>query len=124
VVAYSFKPRFVEPILDGRKGGTIRAVRYRHARPGEELQLYTGMRTNRCRLITRKICLACEPIKINFVSWDVSYVISGSRVFQRLPELDAFARFDGFRDFGEMSNFWQLPVFNGMHIRWLHLPCH
>ncbi len=55
MVAYSFRSQFAEPILAGTKGGTIRAERrgrnlgHRvvnggHAYPGEELQLYTGMR--------------------------------------------------------------------------------
>jgi hypothetical protein len=58
MVAYSFKERFAEPILNGTKGGTIRASRKGplraatggHAKPGEELQLYTDMRTRNCRL--------------------------------------------------------------------------
>ena len=97
MVAYSFQRRFAEPILEGTKGGTIRADRRRHARPGEELQLYVGMRTKQCRLVARKTCLACEPITINFASWRVGYVISGIRCLRRRTELDAFAAFDGFR---------------------------
>ena len=67
----------------GTKGGTIRAARKRsyyqkpgahrpagHARVGEELQLYTGMRTKHCRLIARKTCVAVEPITLVFdPSW-------------------------------------------------------
>jgi hypothetical protein len=45
VVAYSFRQQFRPPILAGTKRQTIRADRKRHARPGEQLQLYTGMRT-------------------------------------------------------------------------------
>ncbi|MEJ0016825.1 MAG: ASCH domain-containing protein [Acetobacteraceae bacterium] len=45
MVAYSFKRDFAAPILAGIKRQTIRADRRRHARPGEVLQLYTGMRT-------------------------------------------------------------------------------
>ena len=48
MVAYSFKRRFREPILAGSKQQTIRADRKRHARRGEALQLYTGMRTTQC----------------------------------------------------------------------------
>jgi hypothetical protein len=43
MVAYSFNPIFVGPILAGTKRQTIRAERKRHARPGEAMQLYTGM---------------------------------------------------------------------------------
>jgi hypothetical protein len=126
MVAYSFQRRFAEPILDGRKGGTIRADRRRHARPGEELQLYTGMRTKQCRLITRMICLAVDPITINFVACNVGYIIiRGTRCLERPTELDAFAAFDGFQNFAEMAKFWAethaADKFHGWHIRWLEL---
>lgn len=67
-VAYSFQQQFAEPILAGTKGGTIRAQRSGrgHARPGEELQLYTGMRTKHCRLICRKPCIAVTRILLGF----------------------------------------------------------
>jgi hypothetical protein len=126
MVAYSFKKQFAEPILDGRKGGTIRADRRRHAHPGEELQLYTGMRTKQCRLITRKTCVAVEPITLNFVGFGVGYIICGARCLRRPPELDAFAAFDGFQNFAEMAEFWAethaADEFHGWHIRWAELP--
>jgi hypothetical protein len=68
MVAYSFQKRFAEPILDGSKLQTIRPDRRRHARPGEELQLYVGMRTKQCRLVARKTCAAVLPIVLNFTS--------------------------------------------------------
>ncbi|MFK5597639.1 hypothetical protein ACFZ8E_11600 [Methylobacterium sp. HMF5984] len=51
MVAYSFKARFAAPILAGTKAQTIpaeRTGRSRHARPGEQLQLFSGMRTKHC----------------------------------------------------------------------------
>lgn len=57
MVAYSFKRQFGPPILAGTKGGTIRNDRKRHARPGEELQLYHGMRTKSCTLIANHIAI-------------------------------------------------------------------
>jgi len=129
MVAYSFRPRFAEPILEGVKGGTIRGARRRHARPGEELQLYTGMRTKRCRLIARKTCLAVEPVALVF---ELSTIWLGERlVAKALPELDAFARFDGFASYAELREFWraeqpaapgQEEHFAGVHVRWLELP--
>jgi hypothetical protein len=125
MVAYSFQRQFAEPILAGTKGGTIRADRRRHARVGEELQLYVGMRTKTCRLVARKRCLAVDPITINLVSWNVGYVISDARCLRRLAELDAFAVFDGFASFQEMAEFWRkthgVQFFRGWHIRWLPL---
>jgi hypothetical protein len=126
MVAYAFKKQFAEPILDGRKGGTIRADRRRHARPGEELQLYTAMRTKQCRLIARKTCVAADPITLNFVSFGMGYIICGGRCLRRQTELDAFASFDGFQSFTEMAKFWAethgADDFHGWHIRWAELP--
>jgi hypothetical protein len=121
MVAYSFKPRFAEPILAGSKGGTIRANRKRHARPGEELQLYTGMRTRQCRLIARKQCVEVEPIEL----WlGADMVEFRNRIFRR--NLDLFARFDGFSSWHELCDFWLYEHgdarFIGVHIRWLPLP--
>ncbi len=46
MVAYSFNPRFIEPIRQGLKTQTIRSYsEARQPRPGQLLQLYTGMRT-------------------------------------------------------------------------------
>ena len=67
MVAYSFRPRFIEPILGGRKRQTIRAIgRRRHARPGDPLQLYAGMRTRNCRLIGRAICIDVVEVGLRF----------------------------------------------------------
>ena len=64
MVAYSFKKRFGPPILAGAKAQTIRADRKRHARPGEFVQLFTGMRTRQCRRLGETPCLSVEPIRI------------------------------------------------------------
>jgi len=123
MVAYSFKSRFAGPILNGHKGGTIRADRRRHARPGEELQLYVGMRTKHCRLIARKTCVAIEPIRLDFIAERFAI---GHRRSLCESELDVFAKFDGFADFVDMAEFWKQthgdPWFCGWHIRWLPLP--
>jgi len=65
MVAYSFKKVFVRQIETGRKRQTIRADRKRHARPGEPVQIYTGMRTRHCRkIIEDPICESVTPIRI------------------------------------------------------------
>lgn len=127
MVAYSFKKQFAAPILDRTKGGTIRLDRKRHARPGEELQLYTGMRTKQCRLITRQTCLDALPIALNF---PVDAVLLSIRrhPLKRFNLLDIFARFDGFPDWAALKAFWReehgadLKPFSGNHIRWLEWP--
>jgi uncharacterized protein YqfB (UPF0267 family) len=122
MVAYSFKAQFAEPILAGTKGGTIRADRRRHARPGEELQLYTAMRTKQCRLVARKECLAVVSIMLDFRR-RIFTLDDASFVGMEPAELDALARFDGFASFDEMASFWtDVDHFEGWHIRWLPLP--
>ncbi len=57
MVAYDFRPMFVGSIRSGNKRQTIRSNRRRHARPGEPMQLYTGMRTKACaKVIDDPLC--------------------------------------------------------------------
>lgn len=142
MVAYSFKSRFIGPIKAGldpasKDGGavyvgsrlynpkrqTIRAVgKRRHARPGDELQLYVGMRTKRCQLIACARCIKVTPITLCF-NGIVTIVIDGGRPLSR-RSANAFARRDGFDDLREMHEFWKsehspLPVgWSGVLIEW------
>lgn len=120
MVAYSFKSRFAPPILAGTKRQTIRADRKRHARTGEQLQLYTGMRTKQCKLIGRAPCLSVWPVTL--ILREVhSVVLEGFR--EIYGDLDTFARADGFKDWGELAGFWAdnhpgVEIFDGVLIRW------
>jgi len=138
VVAYSFRKQFAEPILAGTKGGTIRADRRRHARPGEELQLYIGMRTKHCRLIARKTCIIAQPIRLQFHTLRGDEHLRGVHLFDPRTEdveklisnpdrLDAFAQFDGFDTWSHLVDFWReehepADAFDGIHIRWSNWP--
>lgn len=124
MVAYSFKTRFVDPILSGRKQQTVRAVgRRRHAWQGERLQLYTGMRTKACRLIGRATCNIVEDIRLRFGR--SSGVWLGNVSILEVDR-DVFAHADGFRDWAELAAFWEIEhprayaegVFNGVMIAW------
>ena len=125
MVAYGFKPMFAPKILDGTKRQTIRAVgKRRHARPGEELQLYTGMRTRQCKLIARVTCEDTQPIKIVFSSFGVSekILINGKEIYGE-PALDEFAKRDGFPRWLHMRAFWKeqhgdINEFEGVLITW------
>lgn len=66
MVAYSFHQVFVPQIEAGLKRQTIRGHRRRHARPGEPVQLYQGMRTRHCRKIfdPDPVCIGVEPVSI------------------------------------------------------------
>ncbi|MGX9145869.1 hypothetical protein [Mesorhizobium sp. 128a] len=121
MVAYSFRPRFVEPIAAGTKRQTIRADRKRHAREGEELQLYTGMRTKQCKLIGRATCIGVDLVMLNFADHGVVR-INGIVLFSNAA-MQKFARSDGFTSWADMRGFWRdnhpgVEVFDGVLIRW------
>lgn len=130
MVAYSFKPSFVAPILAETKMQTIRNMRKRHARQGEELQLYLGMRTRNCRLIARTICTETHDIRLDFEHGEVT--LDDAICISDLAALDAFALADGFGGslaeraslsaWDHMSRWWALThgqdVFRGVLIQW------
>lgn len=123
MVAYSFKARFGPLIASRAKTQTVRSDRKRHARAGETLQLFTGMRTRQCRLIGTATCQAVSPVRFDFNPGSESLELYG--VQTRAPaDLDAFARRDGFADWAELKAFWAaehpgLSVFSGWLIEWL-----
>ena len=129
MVAYSFKKRFGPPILAGTKAQTIRAERAgrsRHARPGELVQLYTGMRTRQCRRLGEARCLDVTPVRLQFGRQTVAAAWVG-RLPMATALLDVFARADGFASIEDMRRFWWAEhppadgdtlIFEGVLIRW------
>jgi hypothetical protein len=123
MVAYSFKTRFLGPIGVGTKAHTIRLPRKNphpsrasiggHAKPGEKIQIYTGMRTKHCRLIGTAECEKVHRITIELChSWVDLYEVPGKKP-RRLNcwdgsaiELDPFARSDGFKDWSDLWEYW------------------
>jgi hypothetical protein len=137
MVAYSFKLRFVEPIRWGLglgldlsdeavrigepKRQTIRAISHRrHARPGETLQLYTGMRTKQCKLIGEARCISVEAIRIVVNEHTMPVRLGGELIGG--GHLHDFARRDGFDHAEDMHEFWKkehgIGPFDGVLIRW------
>ena len=135
MVAYSFQRRFVAPICLGLgrdipigfevgsglaeqepKTHTIRRwgkekkpeEPRRHARPGELVQLYHAQRTKSCIRLGVARCADALGIFINIGRPKGGpYIrIDGREPFLKARELDAFARSDGFGDFGDMADFW------------------
>jgi hypothetical protein len=127
MVAYSYQSRFATAIKLGIKTQTIRGPRNRHARPGELIQHYTGLRTKRAaKICSDTVCVRVDPIRLTF-----SPVLGGAPVLLRaaeiagfvVPDLDHFARQDGFQDRRDMSAFWvkqhgPMPEFCGFLIIW------
>jgi hypothetical protein len=115
MAAYNFKPRYVPHILSGRKRHTIRDEgKRRHARPGERMQLYTGMRTKACKkIMPDPICTKVETIELH----QFTVRIEGHILFA--DECEALAWADGFENFAEMHAFFapRMP-FKGKLIHW------
>lgn len=148
MVAYSFKSRFVIPILVGLgditpgdgvlnvrgfqistfcrknlplpKRQTIRANgKRRHARPGEAIQLYTAMRTKQCRKIGDAKCESVHKIEMEITECSLYIEIDG----RTLKSIHDFARQDGFEHGEDMLQFWQeehrgVSHFDGSLIKW------
>jgi hypothetical protein len=104
----------------GAERQVIRAGRKRHARRGEEIQLYTGMRTRSCHLLGRVICTGVSTICLSLGA-SPSVGIDDA-ILCTAAELDAFAREDGFADWTDLAQFWasehQTTLFHGVLIRW------
>ncbi len=129
MVAYSFQRHFVPAILAGTKCQTIRMPRRgraRHARVGDQVQLYTGMRTHACRKIGTARCVARGAVIIRLRPTPAVLVFGGRDADEikamiargdRLPSgkecavltgetLDAFAVRDGFCLVEDFARFW------------------
>jgi hypothetical protein len=120
MVAYSFNRIFVPHIEARTKLQTVRPDRKRHAREGEIVQLYTGMRTRYCRLIGEPTCASVAPITLDF---ETDRVMVGGSVYQTADNLEWFAHIDGFPSWRFLCEFWAVnhpgvPIFSGVMIRW------
>lgn len=125
--ALNFQKQFVEAIEFGDKRQTIRAPRRDgrpHAKVGDTLRLYTGMRTKACRLIGEATVTRVAPVRIE----PTGMFLSGQRLFATIrsrddptPTDNEFAEADGFEGFTEMATWFAsahgLP-FEGNVIQW------
>lgn len=139
MVAYTFKRRFVERIRSGLssvrlswdpepKLQTIRAIgKRRHARPGEALQLYHGMRSRDCFKIGDAKCTRVREIRISFCNVAEGRIVVGDNpAIVSQAGLDDFAKRDGFDDWPDMQQFWReehgdlkrLGPFVGILVEW------
>ena len=109
MVAYSCQKQFVPDIQAGLKTHTIRADRKRHARVGEPIQLYCGMRTSHCfKIIPDPVCTYVVPVQITVANDRLIMIwIGPDQAYDVLPsDFDKFARLDGFADAQAMAKFW------------------
>lgn len=98
MVAYSFKSAFVEDVAALRKRQTIRLPRRRHARPGEDIQLFADMRTKHCRkIIPDPRCIGVDQLVIDLRGGRLSHLeVNGVVLDLESEAADQFATADGF----------------------------
>lgn len=130
MVALNFKAEFADDVEDRRKRRSIRAPRKdgRNPKPGDDLQLYTGMRQAGCRKLGEAKCVRVRPVEISHMG----IVLDGRKLYAGdtpaylgSPDAESydgdFARADGFSNFTEMADWFDkthgLP-FVGNLIEW------
>jgi hypothetical protein len=111
MVAFNFKPQFADLVASGEKTQTIRETR--RAKKGDRLQLYTGQRTKACRKLVDP-----DPVctLVDYVGIRPDYLTLGNTALHP-GDADAFARRDGFSDYGDMVRWFKKtygsPYFQG-----------
>lgn len=130
MVALNFKAQFADDVEEGRKRRSIRAPRKdgRDPKPGDSLQLYTGMRQKGCRKLGEAKCVRVRPVEISHMG----IILDGRKLCASDAPAYAggvdpehydgdFARADGFNTFSDMAEFFEkehgLP-FKGLLIEW------
>jgi hypothetical protein len=128
MVAYNFQSRFAPEVETGRKRQTFRAIgKRRHARPGEVLQLYTGMRTKGCRKLMKTDPECQEVVHVRLYlkgrRAKPTLAVMQEGVFMDMPRghIQSFALADGFESVAGLFDFFEtthgLP-FEGVVVKW------
>lgn len=127
MVAYNFQKQFAPDVESGNKNQTIRkAGKRKPPKVGDQLQLYTGMRTKYCRLLRKVICASCSLIEIRpknrnvLVGSPSGITIQWNRltdgVIEKLALDDGFSSVDSFFQF--FANQSDDGLFEGYLIEW------
>lgn len=126
MVAYNFKSAFIDQIYARTKRQTVRHQGgKRHARPGEPVQLYRGLRTKHARkIIPDPICTRVAqiviPVAPHFENCVGGIEIDGIPLTDQ--EMADFAWADGFASLRLFGRFWLAThgagVFTGVVIYW------
>lgn len=114
MTAFSFKPEFVGKILSGDKLSTIRSTK--RCKVGDTMQIYTGLRTKKCKKIMEVKCCGVAPIIIREPDfWALSGPIEGI-IHTAGPALHIQ---EGFKNILEMQEFFR-KTYGLPYSGWLH----
>ena len=118
MVAFNFKAQFADDVEHGIKRQTIRTNR--RCRAGDALQLYTGMRTRKCRKLRDAVCTMVQEVSIavhgQFVAVRLDGELLPSVLARQLAQADGFDGVSSFAEFFE-HEYGGLP-FQGWLIKW------
>jgi hypothetical protein len=108
-----FQKQFAPKILNLSKGFTLRNKPKRMPKEGEQLHMYTGLRTSNCSLITRDFTLK-KPRRVTLMinckkhktmpEWQVRINVEGKVIPDN--KLYEFAVMDGFDRVYDFVNYW------------------
>lgn len=95
---------FIDKILSGEKRQTIRRAspKWKNAKAGDKLTLYTGLRTKKCRKLGEAVVESITPITLQSVDdWVEAHTPLGDFLlyYSDLEDLSGRDGFDGVRDF-------------------------
>jgi len=110
----SFKPQFVEPILNGSKIHTIREDKGKRWTIGKKIHFATGVRTKNYNCFKEGECIGLQKIIISPAYIEVSGRILNYKEIKRLAINDGF---NSVKDFLE----WFDGHFTGIIIHWTDL---
>lgn len=124
----SFKEQFKDPILKGTKLHTIREDKTNRWKPGNKIEMATGVRTKNYNCFKKSVCVSTQTIEIKHGRiYDVNSgdFLLGIRILIDGKELDSLkinglAKNDGFVDIIHFAN-WFNTDFYGKIIHWTHL---
>jgi hypothetical protein len=112
MVAFNFSPEFADAVASGEKCQTVRKTK--RANKGDLLQLYTGQRTKKCRLLREARCAY-----VDYVHIAPDGLTFGNK--EKHPgNADAFARRDGFKDFSDLLAWFQKKYGTSHFVGYVH----
>lgn len=116
----SFKPQFVDKILDGSKIHTIREDKGNRWQAGKLINFATGVRTPQYKQFHQAICTGVQTFSIEKLSFfeknDIIFIeINGKKLTQIEKEL--LAKNDGFDSLEDFCAFFK-SGFRGEIIHW------
>lgn len=116
----SFKPQFVEPILEGTKIHTIREDPHDRWHQGRKIHAATGVRTKHYNCFKEDVCTGVQSIVIEYgagSSCGYSPAVFVDRRLLDKMEAEQLAFYDGFKRWADFEE-WFDEYFEGKIIHW------